>query len=141
MRATLLITGLLLLAGHVFGQPVYQCPGENGETLFTEQPCDEQASPMALPEIGTLPGMDRIPAYRKPDTEKPAARPEPRGGLSFGERNRLREIEIRLDGLQRDLRGSGRSSQRRAELRAEIKELEKEHRALEKKAEQGYAGP
>lgn len=130
---------LLLFVGPGHAGDIYRCLDESGTPVFSAQPCDGNSSPLVLPEIGTLPGMDPVPKVDTGRAEPQRQPVQPRGGLSFSERNRLREIEIRLHGLRRDLQGGSR--RRQQEIRTQIRQLEREQGELQTRASRGYAGP
>lgn len=122
-------------------ETVYQCTSEDGSRWFSDRPCNDQAEPITLPDIGSLPGMERIPPYQKPAEEKPESQPVPRRGLTFGERSRLRQLQIRHEGLQRDLQGGLRTPQEQRRREQQLSEIEREIQALEARQGSGYQGP
>ncbi|MBZ2188998.1 hypothetical protein K8B33_07810 [Alcanivorax sp. JB21] len=142
MRTTLLLTGLLLLANPLAAQPVYVCPSDTDEaTLFSDLPCDEARQEGA---IGIISGMDdrgknapprtaSPPAPRATPTAPSAARPPRPQRLSFGERARLRGLEIERDGLERDLRKRHSSTASRSRARQRLTQVNREIGELERR--------
>ncbi|MCC1496189.1 hypothetical protein [Alcanivorax sp. 1008] len=120
---------------------LYRCPGPDGVPLFANQPCDEHSKPLELPEIGVigsddggvelrrrLHAMERIadlPARKERSTESSP-------GLTFGQRMALRQLEIRRDGLQRDVRNQALASSFRKSLSKELSLVKQRIRILEK---------
>ncbi len=118
---------------------LYRCQGLDGVPLFANQPCDEHSEPLELPEIGLIGSDDggtelqrRVDAMARIAGIEPAKRkPGKSTGLSFAERMTLRQLEIRRDGLRRDVGNQGRASPYRKNLADELRLVEKRIRELE----------
>lgn len=131
---------LVLLGGTVCAEAIYQCGETDGVPLFSNAPCDPDSAPLPLPPLGIIGSDDggaslnqRLERIRaQPDPEpvrrqrsKPAKRP-----LGFSERITLRKLEIRRDGLEKDVRKGSLSEDYRASLRRELNEVKRQLRAL-----------
>lgn len=120
---------------------LYRCHGADGVPLFANQPCDENSEPLDLPEIGVIGSDDagaelqrRVDAMaRIAGIEQPKRKRQQSTGLSFGERMTLRQLEIRRDGLRRDISNQGLASPYRKSLADELALVERRIRALEKR--------
>lgn len=141
-RAVIQRLALLLcatLSGPLFADALYRCDGPDGVPLFANTPCDDQAKPLELPEIGRIGSDDggrllrqRANAMSKiggNETATPKARTAS-GGLTFSERATLRGLEIRRDGLQKDVRNHLLSPSFRKDLREELTEVNRQIRQL-----------
>jgi hypothetical protein len=120
---------------------LYRCQGLDGVPLFANQPCDEHSEPVDLPEIGVIGSDDggaelqrRVNAMaRITGIEPPKRKRGKSAGLSFGERMTLRQLEIRRDGLRRDIGNQGLASPYRKSLADELALVERRIRELEKR--------
>ena len=120
---------------------LYRCQGLNGVPLFANQPCDEHSEPLDLPEIGVIGSDDggaelqrRVDAMARIAGIEPPKRKQGKStGLSFGERMTLRHLEIRRDGLRRDIGNQGLASPYRNSLAEELAQVERRIRELEKR--------
>lgn len=122
-------------------ETLYRCEGADGVPLFANQPCDEYSEPLDLPEIGVIGSDDggaelqrRVDAMaRIAGIEQPKRKRGKSTGLSFGERMSLRQLEIRRDGLRRDIGNQGLASAYRKSLADELALVERRIRELEKR--------
>ena len=120
---------------------LYRCEGLNGVPLFANQPCDENSEPLDLPEIGVIGSDDggaelqrRVDAMARIAGLEPAKRKRGKStGLSFGERMTLRQLEIRRDGLRRDIGNQELASRYRKSPAGELALVERRIRELEKR--------
>ena len=120
---------------------LYRCQGLDGVPLFANQPCDEHSEPLELPEIGVIGSDDdgaelqrRVKAMaRIAGVEQPKRKRGKSTGLSFGERMTLRQLEIRRDGLRRDVGNQGLASPYRKSLADELAMVERRIRELEQR--------
>lgn len=137
------ITVLLALSSFtpLGAETLYRCQGADGVPLFANQPCDEHSEPLDLPEIGVIGSDDggaelqrRVDAMARIAGIKPAKRKSGKStGLSFGERMTLRQLEIRRDGLRRDVGNQALTSPYRKSLTDELAMVERRIRELEKR--------
>lgn len=132
-----LIVALLAFPAGAAATRIYQCPGENGEPLFSNTPCGAQAELVQLRDTSIIEGGEalRIRTQRQLDglRKVPAPTPASAGaatieGLGFSERATMRKLEIEVDGLRRDL-SRARGAQRTA-LAEQLREREQALRAL-----------
>lgn len=134
---------LLLLTAFswpLFADTLYRCDGADGVPLFANEPCDEQAEPLVLPEIGRIGSDDDGRLLRQRanalsrmggvKADKPNTRPAS-AGLTFSERMTLRRLEIRRDGLQKDVRNHLLSPAFRKDLREELRKVNRQISQLE----------
>lgn len=120
---------------------LYRCQGTDGVPLFANQPCDEYSEPLDLPEIGVIGSDDggaelqrQVDAMaRIAGITPPKRKPGKSTGLSFGERMTLRQLEIRRDGLRRDVGNQALTSRYRKSLADELALVERRIRELEKR--------
>jgi len=131
---------LLLLSLPLQAEPLYRCTGLSGEPLFANQPCGPDSESVALPEIGRIGSDDggadlkrRSQALARIDTEpaRHSGRAADTSGLTFGEEMTLRRLEIRRDGLERDVRNQALTENFRRQLREELALVKKRIRELE----------
>ena len=132
----------LLMPAFIQAEVLYRCEGPGGVPLFANIPCNEHSEPLQLPEIGVI-GSDDKGAELQRRTAAMAAMagidPAPKSpgsasaGLSFGERMALRQLEIRRDGLRRDVGNQALTSPYRKSLASELRLVEKRIRELEKR--------
>lgn len=137
----LLLAPALLLSLPLAADTLYRCDGPDGVPLFANVPCDEHSQPLELPEIGRI-GSDDGGALLRQRTEAMAriadipatgqGSAKPSSGLTFGQRMTLRKLEIRRDGLQRDVRNQALTSSFRKSLRDELALVKQRIRELEK---------
>ena len=138
MTRSLLV--FMLLAAPLQADTLYRCIGLSGEPLYANQPCGDDSEPVALSEIGRIGSDDggadlkrRTAAMAAMDTPSPRP-PRPRStspGLSFGEEMTLRRLEIRRDGLERDVRNRALTENFRRQLREELALVKKRIRELD----------
>lgn len=131
---------LTTLSWPLFADTLYRCDGPDGVPLFANAPCDEQAEPLELPEIGRIGSDDdgrllrqRANALSRMGGVK-ADKPNTRSvstGLTFSERMTLRRLEIRRDGLQKDVRNHSLSPAFRKDLREELRKVNRQISQLE----------
>lgn len=137
----LLLAPALLLSLPLAADTLYRCDGPDGVPLFANVPCDEHSQPLELPEIGRIGSDDggvllrqRTEAMARiadiPATGQGSAKSS--SGLTFGQRMTLRKLEIRRDGLQRDVRNQALTSSFRKSLRDELALVKQRIRELEK---------
>lgn len=143
MKHKLIPLLLTTLSLPLFADTLYRCDGPDGVPLFANEPCDEQAEPLVLPEIGRIGSDDggqllrqRADAMarigRTKTTKATASRARPSSsGLTFSERMTLRQLEIRRDGLHRDVRNHVLTPSFRKELRIELREVNQQIKRLE----------
>ena len=120
---------------------LYRCQGAGGVPLFSNHPCDDSSEPLELPEIGVIGSDDggaelqrRVAAMERIAGVKPPKRKSGKStGLSFGERMALRQLEIRRDGLRRDVGNQALTSRYRKSLADELALVERRIRELEKR--------
>lgn len=137
------ITTLLVLSSltPIGAETLYRCQGADGVPLFANRPCDQYSEPLDLPEIGVIgsddggaelqrqvDAMARIAGIKQPKRKRGKST-----GLSFGERMTLRQLEIRRDGLRRDIGNQGLASPYRKRLADELALVERRIRELEKR--------
>lgn len=136
-----LILVFCLASGDLVAGDIYKCEHQ-GTVMYSHVPCEPGAQPIDLPELGRLgSGADfealrhRVDALKQVDAPAAARTPVSgrRRGLTFGERNELRKLQIRADGLRRDLTNWHRHSSYRGSLEAELDTVEDRIRQLEKK--------
>ena len=137
----LLLAPALLLSLPLAADTLYRCDGPDGVPLFANVPCDEHSQPLELPEIGRI-GSDDGGALLRQRTEAMAriadipatgqGSAKSSSGLTFGQRMTLRKLEIRRDGLQRDVRNQALTSSFRKSLRDELSLVKQRIRELEK---------
>ena len=137
------ITALLALlpVAPLGADTLYRCQSADGVPLFANQPCDDYSEPLDLPEIGVIGSDDggaelqrRVDAMaRIAGIEQPKRQRGKSSGLSFGERMTLRQLEIRRDGLRRDISNQGQASPYRKSLAEELALVERRIRELEKR--------
>lgn len=137
----LLLAPALLLSLPLAADTLYRCDGPDGVPLFANVPCDEHSQPLELPEIGRI-GSDDGGALLRQRTEAMAriadipatgqGSAKSSSGLTFGQRMTLRKLEIRRDGLQRDVRNQALTSSFRKSLRDELALVKQRIRELEK---------
>lgn len=140
MNRPLLFHVLLLLSLPLPADTLYRCTGTNGEPLFANVPCDEDSEPLVLPEIGRIGSDDGGALLRQrsealariADATAPSGRAAKSPGLTFGQRMTLRQLEIRRDGLQRDVGNQALTSSFRKALREELALVKQRIRELEK---------
>lgn len=135
------ITTLLVLSSltSVGAENLYRCQGADGVPLFANRPCDQHSEPLDLPEIGVIGSDDggaelqrRVDAMaRIAGIKQPKRKRKKSAGLSFGERMTLRQLEIRRDGLRRDIGNQGLASPYRKSLADELVLVERRIRELE----------
>lgn len=130
---------LCLVVGGLHAEVIYQCEGAAGEPVFSNVHCGGGAQKVELGSPAVLGGAPPLAQTRRqiralqsmPVTESgPRRRPSSRQGLGFGERMELRRLEIRADGLRRDLDGKGRSANSRQALKRELVETARRIREL-----------
>jgi hypothetical protein len=137
-----LFVGALLASTVVQADTLYRCASTDGVPLFANRPCDENSEPLVLPEIGRIGSDDQGEALRQ-RTEalariagiEPERRPSApaTSGLSFGERMTLRKLEIRRDGLRRDVSNTALTSAYRKALSDELALVNQRIRELEQR--------
>lgn len=140
MNCHKLFPALLFLSLPLAADTLYRCEGSDGVPLFANLPCDENSQPLELPEIGRI-GSDDGGALLRQRTEAMArianvpaatgAKAKPSSGLTFGQRMTLRKLEIRRDGLQRDVRNKALSPSFRKALNTELSLVKQRIRKLE----------
>lgn len=133
---------LMLALVHSSGaaDAIYRCVDSNGATVFANAPCDSASTPLTLPPLGIIGSDDggaslnqRLRRLRaQPDPKSPAKR---RGGsskrpLGFSERVTLRKLEIRRDGLEKDIKKGALSDDYRAALQDELRDVKRQLREL-----------
>ena len=138
-----IIAALLALSAYtpLEADTLYRCQGAEGEPLFANQPCDDHSKPLELPDIGVIGSDDggaelqrRVDAMARIAGVEPPKRKRGRStGLSFGERMTLRQLEIRRDGLRRDVGNQALTSPYRKSLADELALVERRIRELEKR--------
>ncbi|MDF1628424.1 MAG: hypothetical protein P1U78_01400 [Alcanivoracaceae bacterium] len=122
-------------------ETLYRCQGMDGVPLFANRPCDSHSEPLELPEIGVIGSDDggvelqrRVDAMARiadaPAVKQRSAKSSP--GLTFGQRMTLRRLEIRRDGLQRDVGNQALASSFRKSLSKELSLVKQRIRTLEK---------
>ena len=122
-------------------ETLYRCQSADGVPLFANRPCDEHSEPVELPEIGVIgsdddgaelkrrvDAMARIAGIRQPKRKHGNST-----GLSFGERMTLRQLEIRRDGLRRDIENQALTSPYRNSLGDELTLVEQRIRELQRR--------
>ena len=138
-----LVLALLLLPAEGRAGDIYKCALEEG-VLYSHIPCEPGAQPIDLPALGRLGSPDDFQALRSrvdelqrlPESSAAPARGRLSGrgrGLSYGERNELKKLRIRADGLRRDLGNWHRHSSYRTSLEAELDQVEARMQRLERK--------
>jgi hypothetical protein len=132
----------MLASTLVQADTLYRCASTDGVPLFANRPCDENSEPLVLPEIGRIGSDDQGEALRlraealakiagiEPDRRSAAPAPS---GLSFGERMTLRKLEIRRDGLRRDVSNTALTSAYRKALSDELTLVNQRIRELERR--------
>jgi hypothetical protein len=138
----LVLAVCLIASTFTWAEVLYRCEGPGGVPLFANIPCSEDSEPLQLPEIGVI-GSDDKGAELQRRTSAMAAMagidpaPTPRSGqsagLSFGERMALQQLEIRRDGLRRDVGNQALTRPYRKSLAGELKLVEARIRELEKR--------
>jgi hypothetical protein len=141
MKTQPLITSLWMLALSLpaAADTLYRCDGPDGVPLFANVPCGTNSTPVQLSEIGVIGSDDGAASLlrrteamaRIAGIEPPAKRDDAPQGLSFGERMTLRQLEIRRDGLERDVRNRSLSSSYRTNLTKELALVNRRIRELE----------
>lgn len=137
-----LIPPLLLSASLACAEPLWRCPGPDGQPLFTNQPC-EGAEAVSLPPLGEISGMSALPERRPAPPAQPArqGRATGDGPLSYGERTRWRRLSMERDGLERDLRRGPLHGRQREALQSRLREVRQELAPLERRARQHLPSP
>lgn len=132
----------LILPAITFADVLYRCDGPGGVPLFANVPCGEDSEPLVLPEIGVIGSDDQGAELQRRSAALAAMAgidPPPKSaarksaGLSFGERMTLQQLEIRRDGLRRDIGNKALTSPYRKSLASELRLVEKRIRELEKR--------
>ena len=141
MKPLLFIPALLFISTSLAADTLYRCDGADGVPLFANVPCDEHSLPLQLPEIGRI-GSDDGGVLLRQRTEAMARIAEipatgqgaapSSSGLTFGQRMTLRQLEIRRDGLQRDVRNQALTPSFRKTLGDELALVKQRIRELEK---------
>ncbi|KAF0809597.1 hypothetical protein A167_01668 [Alcanivorax sp. S71-1-4] len=133
------------LASHA-GQ-IWRCQ-QNGQTVYVNQPCEGQGEPLELAPLGEISGMEHRPAPRRApppsarnDTTDNTRRQSNDGPLGYGERSRLRQLQIERDGLQRDLQRGNVRGHTRTAIQQELRDITREITPLERRARQYPSGP
>ena len=132
---------LLFLSLPLLADTLYRCDGPDGVPLFANVPCDEHSKPLELPEIGRIGSDDDGALLRQrtaamariagiPVESRRSAKTS--SGLTFGQRMTLRKLEIRRDGLQRDVANRALTSSFRKSLSDELSLVKQRIRELEK---------
>lgn len=120
---------------------IFRCQGVDGEPLFSNLPCANDAQLVQLREATIIDGgegvLDRTRRQLKSlkSIPVPAAKKRQPGasGPDFGDRMAMRRLEIEVDGLERDLRRARTAEKQRA-LREELKQARSELNSLRKKS-------
>lgn len=130
---------LLVFAAAPATAEIFRCQGADGEAMFSSLPCASDARLVQLREATIIDGGDElldrtrrqleslksipVPAAkkRKPDASSPG----------FGERMAMRQLEIEVDGLERDLRRA-RNPEKQRTLREQLKDARSELKSLRK---------
>ncbi|MFN3713521.1 MAG: hypothetical protein ACK4SX_07680 [Alcanivoracaceae bacterium] len=136
------VVAIAVLATVANADTLYRCASADGVPLFANRPCDEHSEPLVLPEIGRIGSDDQGEALRQRtealakiagiEPERRTTAPPPTG-LSFGERMTLRKLEIRRDGLRRDVSNTALTSAYRKALSDELALVNQRIRELERR--------
>lgn len=139
----------VLLSCGLTGQAgqIWRCE-QDGQVTYANLPCEGQGELMELAPLGEISSMENRPAPRRapPPPARNTPAPDTRqqnneGPLRYGERSRLRQLQIERDGLQRDLqRGHARGHTRTA-MQTRLREVLREVAPLEQRARQHPSGP
>lgn len=132
---------LLLLIAAPAKAEIFRCQGADGEPLFSNLPCASDAQLVQLREATIIDGgegvLDRARRQLKSLKSIPVPAAKTRqgddSGPGFGERVAMRQLEIEVDGLERDLRRAHNPEKQRA-LRKQLKEARNELKSLRKKS-------
>ena len=144
--SAVLLPGLLGCCVLSHAEQIWRCQ-QNGQVVYINQPCEGQGEPVKLAPLGEISGMENRPARQH---VPPAARPEARadnrrqdsgGPLGYGERSRLRQLQIERDGLQRDLQRGNVRGHTRTAARDRLRDIAREIAPLERRARQHPSGP
>lgn len=131
MRTLVSVILFLSVATPLLAQSIFRCEGDQGEPVFSNVHCGGPASPVELGRDGVMDGsasmgsahaqLERLRQLPEVGREK-----RRRGSrrMGFGERMELRKLQIRADGLRRDLL-SPRGARARAELQRELRKASK----------------
>jgi len=120
---------------------IFRCQGADGEPLFSNLPCASDARLVQLREATIIDGgegmLDRARRQLKSLKSIPVPAAKTRqaddSGPGFGERVAMRQLEIEVDGLERDLRRAHNPEKQRA-LREKLKQARSELKSLRKKS-------
>lgn len=131
---------LLLIAAPVTAE-IFRCQGADGEPLFSNLPCANDAQLVQLREATIIDGGEGVLDRTRRQLKSLKAIPVPaankrradNSGPDFGERVAMRQLEIEVDGLERDLRRARNPEKQRA-LREELKQARSELKSLRKKS-------
>lgn len=138
-RRTIPVAAVVLLAaaGTMANTGVFRCEGEHGEPVFSNLHCGGGAIPVELGRDRVMAGSaslrearDQLQRVQRLPAPERDVRPRRGGGRpGFGERMELRRLEIRADGLRRDLM-TPRGRQAREELERELRAVTERIRQL-----------
>ena len=120
---------------------IFRCQGVDGEPLFSNLPCANDAQLVQLREATIIDGgegvLDRTRRQLKSLKSIPVPAAKKRraddGGPGFGDRMAMRQLEIEVDGLERDLRRARNPEKQRA-LREQLKDARSELESLRRKS-------
>jgi len=118
---------------------IFRCQGVDGEPLFSNLPCASDAQLVQLREATIIDGgegvLDRTRRQLKSLKSIPIPAAKKRraddSGPGFGERMAMRQLEIEVDGLERDLRRA-RTAEKQRVLREELKQARNQLKSLRK---------
>lgn len=123
---------------------IWRCQ-QNGQMVYVNQPCGGQGEPVELAPLGEISGMETRPAPRRApprhNTTADTRRQSSDGPLGYGERSRLRQLQIERDGLQRDLQRGNVRGHTRTAIQDELRDISREIAPLERRARQYPSGP
>ncbi len=119
MRAVTATAILLLVPALAAGGEIYRSTDEQGNTLFTDEPPSDDASPVTLDPLTTVPANEAPPQFRDPN-EPEADESQQVAGYA--------EIEVSYPPADQAVRHNGGMVPFRVGLQPEGKSLEQGHR-------------